>query len=680
MAEKNPLIEALPPATDYLSYLTIIEYNLNPEALPTLHQVLQDTKLTTNIGWDLVHMLVPLLPNSNECLQDIARLGNPREVILKVTESLRLIDFQGLEPDTDDDEPIAGEETNPAYHPSKTAPVEGNDDKTTQAIETAAPLPLPVLQFTSLLSMLSILHTRIKTQYPSRFLSTSLQAILASFNNAANHKEELISAIVQFVKNVSGTKRPNLPPRKSSTQVLSIHVQASAPDPESDTASKLPSASETDIQKRLFQSFITHIFEDYMLSLTSDSDAPGLAWCSRLQEKLHPERTVPGKSSMTDKFISDEELAARLTAVGGLVALARDLGMEREDLLPAMEGADPGSSLIPDNEDEFPKTAADIPLSKVGSLFMFAAANVATVLYSTPKPKDMFSIFPEHQKILFNYIANSPDMGTTIGTEPEAVLDAVLTLAILAVEEDHIGEPGDSEEFNQYLQYLSLISSNSPSPSIRYHAFYLVSTILRSNPSDVERLAFIKDTLEHCPFDNLKVAAISWVKGETIEANPPTPICSHDPEQQASFQDSRDESSVFATPVALDSLAPYLFPDLTHDLTTKSITESWLVFQQSLHFYLASLNFYYLLLSAQHLHEPLAIGDLHANNDVAGSFLQPLRVASIRFKEGKASGELASVWEDTGDDDNAHMAELGLLDMTLEKVTAGVARLNQVQA
>jgi hypothetical protein len=675
MAEKNPLIEALPPATDYLSYLTIIEYNLNPESLPTLHQVLQDTKLTTNIGWDLIHLLVPLLPNSDECLQDIARLGNPREVILKVTESLRLIDFQGLEPDTDDDEPIAGPESNPAYHPAKTAPVESNDGKSTQAVETPAPLPLPVLQFTSLLSMLSTLHTRIKTQYPSRFLSTSLQAILVSFNNAANHKEELISAIVQFVKNVSGTKRPNLPPRKSSTQILSAKSQASAPDPESDTAAKVPSASEADMQKRLCQSFITHVFEDYMLSLTSDRDAPGLAWCSRLQEKLHPERTVPGKPSMTDKFILDEELAARLTAVGGLVALARDLGMERKDLLPAMEHANTGSSLVPENEDEFPKTATDIPLSKVGSLFMFAAANVATVLYSTPKPKDMFSIFPEHQKLLQNYIASSSDMGATVGTEPEAVLDAVLALAILAIEEDNVGEPADSEDFSQYLQYLSLISSNSPSPSIRYHAFYLASTILRSNPSDVERLAFIKDTLEHCPFDNLKVAAISWVKGETIEANPPTPLSSHESQQQGSVQDVKNEASVFATPVALDSLAPYLFPDLTHDLTAKSITESWLVFQQSLHFYLASLNFYYLLLSAQHLHEPLAIGDLHSNNDVAGSFLQPLRDASARFKEGKANGQLASVWEDTGDDD-AHMAELGLLDMTLEKVTAGVARLN----
>ncbi|CAD0114047.1 unnamed protein product [Aureobasidium uvarum] len=667
MAEKNPLIEALPPATDYISYLTIIEYNLNPESLPTLHQVLQDTKLTTNIGWDLVHLLVPLLPNSDECLQDIARLGNPREVILKVTESLRLIDFQGLEPDTDDDEPIAGEETAPAYHPAKTAPVGEDGSKTTQAVETPAPLPLPVLQFTSLLSMLSILHTRIKTQYPSRFLSTSLQAILVSFNNAAKHKEELMSAIIQFVKTVSGTKRPNLPPRKSSTQILTAKsVQASAPDPESETAAKSPSASEADIQKRLFQSFITHIFEDYMLTLASDSDAPGLAWCSRLQEKLHPERTVPGKPSMTDKFILDEELAGRLTAVGGLVALARDLGMERKDLLPAMEGANAGSSLVPDNEDEFPKTAADIPLSKVGSLFMFAAANVATVLYSTPKPKDAFSIFPDHQKVLHNYIASSPDMGATIGTEPEAVLDAVLALAILAIEEDNVGEPTDSEEFNQYLQYLSLMSSNSPSPSIRYHAFYLATTILRSNPSDVERLAFIKDTLEHCPFDNLKAAAVSWIKGETIEANPPT----------GSSQASTQQSSVFATPVALDTLAPYLFPDLTHDLTATSITDSFVTFQQNLHFYLATLNFYYLLLSANHLHEALAIGDLHCNNDIAGSFLQPLREASARFKQAKAAGELESVWEEASDGDEK-MAELGLLDVTLEKVTAGVARLNQ---
>src|SRR6266571_4037768 len=91
--KQNPLLAALPPATDYITYLTIIEYNLTADILPTLHQVLQDAKLTVNIGWDLVHLLLPLLPDSQQCLQDIAVRGNPREVILKVTEALRLLEF-----------------------------------------------------------------------------------------------------------------------------------------------------------------------------------------------------------------------------------------------------------------------------------------------------------------------------------------------------------------------------------------------------------------------------------------------------------------------------------------------------------------------------------------------------------------------------------------------------------
>ena len=84
----NLLLKALPPETDYLTYLTLLEYNLTVEQLPTLHDILQDTTLTANIGWDLVHLLLPFLPASQQCLQDVARLGNPREVVLKVTELL----------------------------------------------------------------------------------------------------------------------------------------------------------------------------------------------------------------------------------------------------------------------------------------------------------------------------------------------------------------------------------------------------------------------------------------------------------------------------------------------------------------------------------------------------------------------------------------------------------------
>ena len=122
--DQSPLITALPPQTDYISYLTIIEHYLSEDTLPILHKVLQDEKLTTNIGWDLVHLLVPLLPHSTQCLQDIARLGNPREVILKVTESLRLIDYEALdEQDEDEQDAVTGASSH------KTAPTAEGKDK-----------------------------------------------------------------------------------------------------------------------------------------------------------------------------------------------------------------------------------------------------------------------------------------------------------------------------------------------------------------------------------------------------------------------------------------------------------------------------------------------------------------------------------------------------------------------
>src|SRR4029450_7599004 len=101
--------EARPPATDRFTYLTIVEANLCPEALPALHEVLQDAELTQEIGWDLVFNLVAL-PGSDACLETVARLGNPREVLLKVLETLELMAAEG-EDDDDDEEGEEGGET-----------------------------------------------------------------------------------------------------------------------------------------------------------------------------------------------------------------------------------------------------------------------------------------------------------------------------------------------------------------------------------------------------------------------------------------------------------------------------------------------------------------------------------------------------------------------------------------
>ncbi|KAH9841160.1 DUF1760-domain-containing protein [Teratosphaeria destructans] len=507
--DDSPLIHALPPASDYLTYLTIVEYNLTPHNLPTLHHVLQDEKLTTNIGWDLVHLLVPLLPDSQTCLHDIARLGNPREVILKVTESLRLIEYEEEEPDHPEPdhvgEALSGLTDSKVRAEASTWPVKtkGVEDEQIpkQMVELPPPLPLPVDQFIALLSMLAILHPRIKTKYPSRFLSSTLQAILASFSKATTHREEMVRAIVSTIKSVHGVQRPTLPSRKSSGMINTVTAAAaasssttSAADPEG--ASDIEtSAEEKAMIVKLLQSFVTHIIEESTPSGTSPGEGDELA------ETDH------------------------------------------------------------DDEDEPPHSANDIPLSRCGSVMLYAARHVSTILYDKPPDTvaDPFDLFPDHHDLLRTCLA-FPTQGA-LGTEPPPLLDALLALGLLCIERDHLGEPADDDHFTEYLQVTALLASHCPSPNLRAHAHYLTTTTLRSHPSEPARLAFIRDTLEHCPFENLRAVAVGWIKGEILEANPTTPR-----------NGTHAPPSIFSTPLPLQSLAPSLFPRLPPDTDPASLS------------------------------------------------------------------------------------------------------------
>ncbi|KAF2658607.1 DUF1760-domain-containing protein [Lophiostoma macrostomum CBS 122681] len=655
---ENPLLAALPPATDYLTYLTLIEYNLTEENLPVLHQVLQDRELTTNIGWDLVHLLLPFLPASEECLEDIAVRGNPREVILKVTEALRLLEFEDPEEESDEDDSPIGETPS-----TKAAPVELGESSTSPALPTTAVPPLSVLKFEVLLSLLSTLHRRVKTKYPSRFLSTSLQAVLSAYNKATTHRDEITLSAVKFVKTLSGTKRPHLPPRTSSGNLLRRGTNYSEPDPEAQQ--EAPTADENTLVNRLLQSFLTHVFEDYILSLSSNGDVPGLAWCSRLMEKLEPKRVIPNKATYAERFATEESLKSRSAIVGQLVALAQDLGLSTDDLVQTINDPEAEKSGLPGEEDEPPASAGDIPLSKTGALLLFAARNVKQELYANTSSNDdgAFSIFPEHAKLFDNFIGVLGPQ--SVGLEPEALLDAILSFGLIALENNNIGEPSDDEQFARYLQTSSLISANTPSPSLRYHAHYITSTILRSHPSDLVRLTFIRDTLEHCPYENLKESAVGWLKGETLEANLSH---SHDP-------DESHESSIFSTPVALSIVSPFLFPDLTSAWASAvEISESWMNFRMELGFFLAALNFYYLLLTAKMLHGNLDIKTLHEKHGISERYLTPLKQAIGRFKEAlKEGGELAIAEGEEGVGQAS--TDLALLEDAIGRVERGARGL-----
>ena len=340
---ENPLLKALPPETDYVTYLTILEFNLSRDQLPTLHEILQDVTLTTNIGWDLVHLLLPLLPESKQCLQDVARLGNPREVILKVTESLEAIGNHLVKDEDVDsesgehDEPqLPDEEAESSSALSPDAPVKRspNDFKTL------------TLQFEILLDMLSVLHLRIKTKYPSRFLFTSLKAILFAYSHLAT-EDAATMRLLEFVKQFVQSKKPELPSRSSSSTTLvtvdplssnptdrkvsetnetsngtpSIPdlealkrkmetLPLSAPDPEAQENDG-PAPNEMAIQTREVQSFLTCALNDYIEALPSVKEAPGLAWAKRLQEAYHPEKIIPGRQTHTAMFQVDPNLTHR---------------------------------------------------------------------------------------------------------------------------------------------------------------------------------------------------------------------------------------------------------------------------------------------------------------------------------------------------------------------------------
>ncbi len=282
---------SLPPQTDYLTYLTILESHLTPEILPTLNDILQDATLTQNIGWDLIQLLIPL-PGSETCLQTIARLGNPREVVLKVTEALSLLNTEG-------------EEEGESQGDVDEIPTNGGERSAQNT-----PEPREVDKFCTLVSLLATLHPRIKTKYPSRFLSTSLVAILASYRPS----DQATLAVIAFLHSLSGKKRPPLPQRKSS---LSISVQldpkadSSAPDPEA-TAEE---PQEGAIQEKLLQSFVTHTLEVYI-------NATGLEWTVRMQEHFEPDKVVPGRKGFGEAFREDPTLIDREMIVGQLVVSA----------------------------------------------------------------------------------------------------------------------------------------------------------------------------------------------------------------------------------------------------------------------------------------------------------------------------------------------------------------------
>ncbi|KAF5638514.1 uncharacterized protein FTJAE_5244 [Fusarium tjaetaba] len=461
------LKESRPPATDALTYLTIVETNLSPEVLPTLEEILEDAELTRDIGWDLVEMLISV-PGSQGCLETVARLGNPREVIIKVLEVLD----------------------------SKAESSEAGDASASAS-------------FITLVGMLGILHRRLQVKAPSRFLHTTLQTVYRAYNPQG---AETTAAVIDLARSLSGRKRPPLPTRQSSTKLETpfqdSDISKSAPDPEADAGQA--AEGEDELVSRLLQSFVTSILEAYVNSNM-------LEWAARHLEYYNPERIVPGKPTMLQAFKQVDELQAKDALVGQLVSVARDLGLAKLPSAEVKKALQSPFAVNPLEVEPDPKNPEGIKLSTGGFLCLTAYRMFASDIFDADYEQPDAYIFPEHHNLLKRFLGDDPQ--TQIESNPGTV-EALLVIALWLHDQKRIIGPKGTDDkdvtFMSYHHLLTLISVFHPSLRVRNAATVLAGHILHEDPHEEDRLGILEDLLENCMFSSLKACAVTWLREEII--------------------------------------------------------------------------------------------------------------------------------------------------------------------
>ncbi|PKS09961.1 hypothetical protein jhhlp_004584 [Lomentospora prolificans] len=581
------LQEAKPPATDSFTYLALLDQHMTSELLPELLDILQDAELTKLIGWDLVDMLIDV-PGSEECLETVARLGNPREVILKVLEVLEKTSVEG-------EDELHGR------------PDAERGAEIPEANESRADAPTSSSKFITLLGMLGILHKRLKVRYPSRFLHTTLQTVHRCYIPT----RERTAALISFVRSVSGSARPPLPSRKSST-TLSNPFEATdpsknAPDPEAEAEDPI----EADLMVRLLQSFMTCVFESFV-------NSNEIGWASRLVEFYNPSKIVPGRKTVMQSFRDDPDLLARDALLGQLAALAGDLGLASyksnkiAELCAAPIQPDP-MAVEPDSEK--PDL---IKLSTTGFWCLTAYWVFASEVFDSDFVKPEMYIFPDLYDIVHRYLGEEDAQAKII--ENPGVVESLIVIGSWLYENNHIASPKvENPAFMTFHHYLTLCAVFHQSLHIRNAATTLAGQILHADPDDEDRLKILDDLLENCVFSSLQACAVTWLREEIIAAG------------------SSKSDNVFSSPECIESLQYNLFPNVANlsGADTDELVDFW---GENHPFHLQVANFAYFLLAGKDFKHLVPEGMAAA---VGERYVKPMLNAAKTLSEKAGSEKIA---------------------------------------
>lgn len=549
-----------PPRWSAPMYLALIDRVLasHPisDILPVLCEILADPEMAQLLGWNLMPVLLGY-PGTEEALQIVARLGSPKEIILGVNEAMM------------------------ALH------LESSDQEGVETPETD--------RFCLLLKLFAIILPRIKTKYPSRFLATTIIQI----NDCYLPTPRATSAVLAFMRALSGQKRPALPMRKSSRdtsvpEALSMSGPV-VPDPQAENEDP----AEAAIQQRLMQGLATHVLEQYV-------NANELEWAGRLLEVYAPARVVVGRVNLAQRFREDPDCIAKDSMMGELAVghegdlcytptnaqqtLCRDIGLNSHELLLASINTDISDDVDLDPSDNLPNSPNDIPLSQSGCLFLLTNLIFSSEVFGSKTTLPSIYLFPDHHQL-------SIRLAATQGTAGSGVIDALLALGIWLEHRDKfVSGPLQDYDYLEHLNLLASFSATNPSSTIRYAAHELTSSILHAHPDDRVRLSFISSLIqpERLPISlqGLSVSAITWLREEIVTAQ------------------TRGTKNVFATHIALTAtLATLQLPEELGDEDTIDVA----TFMQRYSFDMSVLNLLiffkgevYKHLMPDYLHEAIA--------------------------------------------------------------------------
>ena len=582
---EDPLVSAVPPATDYMTYLTLLEYQLKPSNLSTLNRLLSsdDGTLAREIGWDLLRLVLPMLHDvleeAGDCLQIIARKGNPREVVIRVAEELEKVGAldgcnEENENESDDEDGLptfAGEATRihlgqmrlDGMSQADEATPARTDEATEQAAGSQDIAESDALMFAALLNILSIIHPRIKTRYPSRFLATSLPAAFGAYRRLPI-TEDTTRAFLRCLTKLSGKQQPALPPRAPTHDhpASSATSTAPLPDPESAEEEKdgIINAYENEqvIILRLLQAVLLEILDEYLGSLQSNA-TPTMMWTKRLREKCEPGRIVPGKETEVDKLKTDPSLSSRSRLVEGFTELSRQLSLNPVVELRFVTGQEErvNQAVSPQEATEYPTLPSQVPIPTTGLLALAAARLFASSEKFEVGQVDMVSLCELVQPLSPQPLLPSP-----------TVQDALCSLLYLSIiNHESISATGTGSLIAMLTQTFVI----SPHPQTRDDAHHIATKLLREMSDSSDRLDTIKQIIR-CTYTSsdgdiplappysegtLKAIGVDWLKDQISIYLRRPPSTTHSPKGI--------DPIVLETDRDLNALVLPRVPDLTED-------------------------------------------------------------------------------------------------------------------